>query len=31
MNNFIEYFYNIKVDEVKKNNDCYSFVYNGYV
>ena len=31
MNNFIEYFYNIKVKKKKKNNDCYSFIYNGYV
>lgn len=31
MNNFIEYFYNIKVQNVIYNNKYYSFIYNGYV
>ncbi len=31
MNNFIEYFYNIKVDNVKNHNDYYSFIYDRYV
>ena len=31
MNNFIEYFYNIKVDKVTYNNKYYSFFYNGYI
>ena len=31
MNNFIEYFYGIKVDKVIYNNKYYSFIYNGYV
>lgn len=31
MNNFIEYFYNIKVDKVIYNNKYYSFMHNGYV
>lgn len=30
MNNFIEYFYNIKVDKVIYNNKYYSFMNNGY-
>jgi len=30
MNNFIEYFYNIKVSKVLYNNKYYSFVYNDY-
>ena len=31
MNNFIEYFYGIKVTKVIYNDKYYSFVYNGYV
>ena len=31
MNNFIQYFYNIKVDKVIYNDKYYSFIYNGYV
>ena len=31
MNNFIEYFYNIKVDSIKNHNDYYSFIYDRYV
>lgn len=31
MNNFIEYFYNIKVDKVIYNDKYYSFIYDGYV
>lgn len=31
MNNFIELFYDIKVDKVIYNNKYYSFIYNGYV
>ena len=31
MNNFIEYFYGIKVDKVIYNNKYYSFIYKGYV
>lgn len=30
MNNFIEYFYNIKIDKVIYNHKYYSFIYNGY-
>lgn len=31
MNNFIEYFYNIKVDKISYNDKYYSFIYNGYI
>lgn len=31
MNNFIEYFYNIKIDKVIYNDKYYSFIYNGCV
>ena len=31
MNNFIEYFYGIKVDKVIYNDKYYSFIYNGFV
>ena len=31
MNNFIEYFYNIKVDKISFNNNYYYFNYNGYL
>ncbi len=31
MNNLIEYFYNIKADNVKNYNNYYSFIYNGYI
>ena len=31
MNNFIEYFYGIKVDKVIYNNKYYSFIYGGYI
>ena len=31
MNNFIEYFYNIKTDKVVYGNKYYSFIYNGYI
>lgn len=31
MNNFIEYFYGIKVDKVIYNNKYYSFIYKGYI
>lgn len=31
MNNFIEYFYGIKVDKVIYNSKYYSFIYNGYI
>lgn len=31
MSNFIEYFYNIKVDVIKNNDNYYSFIYDGYV
>ena len=31
MNNFIEYFYGIKIDKVIDNNKYYSFVYNEYI
>lgn len=31
MNNFIEYFYGIKVDKVIYDSKYYSFIYNGYV
>lgn len=31
MNNFVEYFYNIKVDKVIYHNKYYSFTYNGYL
>ena len=31
MNNFIEYFYNIKIQKIMYNNKYYSFIYNGYV
>lgn len=31
MNNFIEYFYNIKVDKVIYNDKYYSFIYNDYI
>ena len=31
MNNFIEYFYGIKVQNVICNDKYYSFIYNGYV
>lgn len=30
MNNFIDYFYNIKIDSIKYNNHYYSFIFNGY-
>lgn len=30
MNNFIEYFYNIKIDKIIYSNKYYSFIYNGY-
>lgn len=30
MNNFIEYFYNIKIDKIIYNHKYYSFIYNGY-
>ena len=30
MNNFIDYFYNIKVDKIDFNNKYYSFIFNGY-
>ena len=31
MNNFIEYFYYIKVDKIKYEENYYSFIYNGYI
>ena len=31
MNNFIEYFYRIKVDKVIYNDKYYSFIYNGFI
>ena len=31
MNNFVDYFYNIKVDSIKNNNKNYSFIYKGYL
>ena len=31
MNNFIEYFYGIKIDKVIYNSKYYSFIYNGYI
>lgn len=31
MKNFIEYFYNIKIDKVDKFEKYYSFVYDGYI
>lgn len=31
MNNFIEYFYNIKVDKVIYNDKYYSFIYDDYI
>lgn len=31
MNNFIEYFYGIKIDKVIYNDKYYSFIYNGFV
>ena len=31
MNNFIEYFYGIKVDKVIYNDKYYSFIYNGFI
>lgn len=31
MNNFIEYFYGIKVSNIKYNKNGYSFIYNGYI
>lgn len=31
MNNFIEYFYGIKVDKVTYDNKYYSFIYKGYI
>lgn len=31
MNNFIEYFYNIKIDKITYHNKYYSFIYNGYI
>lgn len=31
MNNFIEYFYGIKIDKIVYNDKYYSFIYNGYV
>ena len=31
MNNFIEYFYGIKIDKIVYSDKYYSFVYNGYV
>ena len=31
MNNFIDYFYNIKVEKIIFNNKYYSFYYNGYL
>ena len=31
MNNFIEYFYGIKVQNIIYNDKYYSFIYNGYV
>lgn len=30
MSNFIEYFYNIKVDKLTNDGKFYSFIYNGY-
>lgn len=31
MNNFIEYFYNIKIDKIIYNDKYYSFLYNDYI
>lgn len=31
MNNFIEYFYGIKIDKVIYNDKYYSFIYNGFI
>ena len=31
MNNFVEYFYYIKVDKIKYEVNYYSFIYNGYI
>lgn len=31
MNNFVEYFYYIKVDKIKYEENYYSFIYNGYI
>lgn len=31
MNNFMEYFYNIKVDKIIYSDKYYSFMYNGYI
>ena len=31
MNNFIEYFYGIKINKIIYNDNYYSFIYNGYV
>ena len=30
MNNFIEYFYNMKIDKIIYNDKYYSFLYNNY-
>ena len=31
MNNFLAYFYNIKVNKIEFNNRYYSFYFNGYL
>ena len=31
MSNFIEYFYNIKTNNIKNNKYYYTFIYNGYI
>ncbi|MDO4394818.1 MAG: hypothetical protein Q4C23_02410 [Mycoplasmatota bacterium] len=31
MKNFIEYFYNMRIDKIKYEDKSYSFVYNGYL
>ena len=30
MNNFIEFFYNMKIDKIIYNDKYYSFLYNNY-
>ena len=31
MNNFIDYFYNIKVDNITNKGNYYMFIYNKYI
>lgn len=31
MNNFLEYFYNLKIDKISYNDKYYTFMHNGYI